>query len=189
MGRHAAAHTAARTHAAGAAHVVRGRRSGTIGCTNTGVVLRATPRQTNARVTNGISLHLIDGHLSSMTVNKLNESAALAGGNLHVGDLSKALEERTELILGHIARQASDEHSGVVWIGELVHRRHGVELLLGIVSSRGGSAPAHGTASHVTATGNGSNHLLVAAMPMAAILVRTNDGQHFCGSGMGKKVR
>lgn len=85
------------------------------------VVLRAAPRETNTRVSDGVSLHLVDGHLGSVALNELNEAAALSGWNLHVGDLSKALEERSELVLGNVARQSSDKDSGVVWVGELVH--------------------------------------------------------------------
>lgn len=71
--------------------------------TYTRVVLRTSPRETNARVANWVALHLVDGHLGSMAVDKLDETAALARRNLDVGDLSEALEEGTELILGDVA--------------------------------------------------------------------------------------
>ena len=56
-----------------------------------------------------------------MAVDELDEAAALARGDFDVGDLPKALEEASELILGDVAREATDENSGVVGIRELVH--------------------------------------------------------------------
>jgi hypothetical protein len=56
-----------------------------------------------------------------MAVDKLNETAALARRNLDVGDLAKALEEGTQLILGNVAGQTTNEDRGVVGVGELVH--------------------------------------------------------------------
>lgn len=106
---------------AGHAHVVRRRGGRAVGGTNTRVVLRATPAQTDARVTNRVTLHLVDGHLSGMAVDELNEAAALARGDLDVGDLAESLEERSKLILGNVAGKASNEDGGVVGIGELVH--------------------------------------------------------------------
>lgn len=57
------------------------------------VVLRTSPRETNSRVANRISLHLVDGHLSRMSLNELDETAALSGWDLNIGDLAEALEE------------------------------------------------------------------------------------------------
>ena len=57
------------------------------------VVLAATPAEADTRVTDGVALHLVDGHLSSVALNELDETAALARGNLDVGNLAKALEE------------------------------------------------------------------------------------------------
>jgi hypothetical protein len=56
-----------------------------------GVVLRAAPGETNTRVTNRIALHLVDGHLSSMTLDELNETTTLSWWDLNIGDLAKAL--------------------------------------------------------------------------------------------------
>jgi hypothetical protein len=56
-----------------------------------------------------------------VALNELDETTALSGWDLDVGDLSKALEERAKLILGNIARQATDKDSGVIWVSELVH--------------------------------------------------------------------
>lgn len=122
--------------------VVRRRRGRTIGGTHARVVLRTAPRQANARVPDRIALHLVDGHLGGMAVDELDESAALAGGDLHVGDLAKSLEEGAQLVLGDVARQSTDKDSRIVWIGELVHR-----LLDGVEGVRvlliGRHAPTH----------------------------------------------
>jgi hypothetical protein len=56
-----------------------------------------------------------------MAVHELHEATALARGDLDVGDLSEALEEGSELILGDVAREPTDKHGSVVGIGELVH--------------------------------------------------------------------
>ncbi len=74
--------------------VDRWRRSRTIGGTSwAGIVLTAAPAKTDARVPNGISLHLVDGHLRRMTLHELDEATAFAGWDLDVGDLAEALEE------------------------------------------------------------------------------------------------
>jgi hypothetical protein len=57
------------------------------------VVLGAAPAEAHARVANGVALHLVDGHLSGMTLHELDETASLAWGDLDVGNLAKALEE------------------------------------------------------------------------------------------------
>lgn len=108
------------THAAVKRRWRRGRP--VWGASRTGVVLAATPAQPHAGVANRIPLHLVDGHLGRMSVNELDETAALARWNLDVGDFAEALEERTQLILSDVARKTADEDSGVVWVGELVHR-------------------------------------------------------------------
>ena len=101
----------------------RRRRSRTIGAASRArVVLRSAPAQADTRVANGIPLHLVDGHLSGMALNKLHKPTAFAGRNLDVGDLAKSLEEGTQLILGDVARQTADKDRRVVGIGELVHR-------------------------------------------------------------------
>lgn len=105
----------------GHAHVMRRRGGRTVGGTNSRVVLRATPAQAHSRVANGVALHLVDGHFRSVAVHELHEATALARGDLDVGDLSEALEEGSELILGDVAREPADKHGSVVGIGELVH--------------------------------------------------------------------
>lgn len=116
--------------------VLRRRRGRTVRSAYTRVVLRATPREADARVSDGVTLHLVDRHLSCVTVDELDETAPLSGRDLDVGDLAKALEERAQLVLGDVAREAADKDSRVVGIGELVHRER-VErslLLLAAVS-------------------------------------------------------
>jgi len=102
-------------------HGGRGRRA-VRSASRSRVVLTASPRQPNPRVTDGVALHLVDSHLGGVPLDKLNEATALSGRNLDVGDFSEALEERTELIFGNVTGQPSDEDGGVVGIGELVHR-------------------------------------------------------------------
>jgi len=85
------------------------------------VVLRATPGETNARVANGVALHLIDRHFSSVALYKLDKSASLSGRNLDIGDFSEALKERSQLILSNISRKAANKDGGVVGVCELVH--------------------------------------------------------------------
>jgi hypothetical protein len=86
-----------------------------------GVVLGPTPAKTDSRVADRIALHLVDGHLGSVTLHELHESAPLAWWDLDIGDLTEALEEGSELVLGDIAGQTSNEDSGVVGVSELVH--------------------------------------------------------------------
>ena len=66
-------------------------------------------------------MHLVDGHLSSVAVDKLNETTALAWGDLHIGDFTKALKEGSQLILSDISRQTTNEDSSVVRVRKLVH--------------------------------------------------------------------
>ena len=42
------------------------------------VVLGAAPAKTDTGVTDGVALHLVDGHLGGVAVDKLNETASLA---------------------------------------------------------------------------------------------------------------
>jgi hypothetical protein len=109
------------------AHVMRRRGSRTVRGANARVVLGAAPAEANARVADGVTLHLVDGHLGGVAVDELHETAALARGNLHIGDFAKALEEGSELVLGHVARKATHKDGGVVGVGELVHLRRRVE--------------------------------------------------------------
>jgi hypothetical protein len=101
--------------------VVWRRRSRTIRSTHARVVLRAAPRKADARVSNRISLHLVYCHFSGVTVHKLNEATPLSRRNLNVCYLAESLEERTQLVLGHITRETADKHGGVVRVSELVH--------------------------------------------------------------------
>ena len=154
-----------RGHAHGGVH---GRRRGSRtvrAAGGAGVILGATPGQTNAGVTNGVALHLVDGHLGGVALDELDETTALSRGNLDVGDLSEALEERAELILGDVAGKATDEHSGVVGVGELVH-------------GLGSTVEGHGRSTHgrVHASGAGHTH---------ATAVSANTGTFVLGSSGG----
>lgn len=119
--------------------------SGTVGASGgAGVVLRAAPAETYPRVTNGVALHLVDGHFGGMTLDELDETTALARRDLDVGDFTEALEERTELVLSDVAGEATNENGGVVGVGELVHG-----LRSAIVVAHWGST--HGVHAHVGA--------------------------------------
>jgi hypothetical protein len=132
-------------------------RRGAVRRADAGVVLRPAPREADAGVADGITLHLVDRHLSGVPMHELNKATALSRGNLDVGDFSESLEEGAELILGHVATQATHEDSGVVGIRELVHGLHrSVGRRLLIVKGHG-SAPAHGAGS--SGTSNLGNHL------------------------------
>lgn len=89
------------------------------------VVLGASPRETDTRVADRVALHLVDGHLSSVTLDELDETAAFSWWDLDIGDLSEALEEAAKLILGDVSRESSNKHGSVVRIGKLVHRLWG----------------------------------------------------------------
>jgi hypothetical protein len=56
-----------------------------------------------------------------VALDELDKAAALSRGDLDVCDLAESLEERAELILSDVARQTTNEDSGVVGVGELVH--------------------------------------------------------------------
>ena len=85
------------------------------------VVLAPAPAETDSGVADRVALHLVDSHFCCMTLDELDETTALARWNLDIGDLAKALEERAELILSDIAREATNEDGGIVGISELVH--------------------------------------------------------------------
>ncbi len=155
-----------------ATHVVGGRRGRTVGGTHSRVVLAPSPGETDARVTNGVALHLVDGHLGRVAVDELHEAAALAGRDLDVGDLAEALEEGAELVLGDVAREAADEDGRVVGVRELVHGLHGVECGA-LVVVRGGAPHGGGVgmAGHRVHHGVGT-----ARSTVAAILVRPVTG-------------
>lgn len=134
-------------HAHGGVH---GRRRGSraVGAAGgAGVVLGAAPAQTHAGVADGVALHLVDSHLSGVALHELDETTTLSGGDLDVGDFSEALEERTELILGNVAGQTTDEDGGVVGVCKLIHRL-------------GSTVEGHGRATHgrVHASGTGHTH-------------------------------
>ena len=97
--------------------------SGAIWSTSwTRVVLTAAPAETDTRIPDRISLHLIDGHLCCMTLYELDEATALARWDLDVGNFAEALEEGAQFVFSNIARQTTNEDRRVVRIGELVHR-------------------------------------------------------------------
>ena len=128
-----------------------------------GVVLRATPAQANARVTNGVSLHLVDGHLGGVALDELNETATLSRGDLDVGDLAESLEERAELILGDVTGQTTDEDSGVVGVSELVHRL-------------GSTVEAHGGTAHRRVHASGTGHAHVSSTNTGALVLGGSGG-------------
>ncbi len=112
--------------------VNRRRRRRTVwGAGRTRIVLAPSPTETDPRITNGIALHLVDGHLCCVTLNELNKSASFPGRNLDVGNFSKALKKGAELVLRNIPRKPSNKDGGVVWISKLVHW-----LRLAIISDR-----------------------------------------------------
>jgi hypothetical protein len=82
-----------------------------------------------------------------VALDELNETAALSRGDLDVGDFAEALEEGAELILGDVAGEATNEHGGIVGVGELVH-------------GLGSTVEGHGRATHgrVHASGAGHTH-------------------------------
>lgn len=131
--------------------VVRRRRGRAVRSAHARVVLRASPREADTRVANGVTLHLVDGHLGGVAVDELDEAATLARRDLDVGDLAEALEERPQLILGDVAREATDEHGSIVRVRELVHS-HGVEaratLLVAEVRLLAHPLVTHGTVWH-----------------------------------------
>lgn len=142
----------------------RGRGSGAVrAASGTRVVLGTTPAQTDTRVTDRVALHLVDSHLSSVALNELNETTALSRRNLDVGDLAESLEERAQLILGDVARQTTNEDSGVVGVSELVHRlRSTVET--------------HRGASHRGVHASGAGHTHVASTNTRALVLRGSGG-------------
>lgn len=104
------------------ARVDRRRRRGTVGGpSRTGVVLRTAPRETHAGVADRVALHLVDGHFCGVTLDELDETAALAGGDLDVSDFAETLEEGAELVFSHVTGEATDKDGRVVGVGELIH--------------------------------------------------------------------
>lgn len=162
------ARTTVRRHA-----VVGRRRSRTVRSTHARVVLRAAPRKADARVPNRISLHLVDRHLSGVAVDELDKAAALSGGDLDVCYLAETLEEGTQLVLGHVARQAADEDGSVVRVGELVHgslTHAGTRVAAAAAAverTRLRHAPAHARLHRVR------HHLATVAATVVGVLVST----------------
>jgi hypothetical protein len=86
-----------------------------------------------------------------VTLDELDEATSLSGRNLDIGDLAEALEKGAKFILSDVTRQASNEDSGVVRVGELVHglgltaivRRHLRRSHLRRVAHRTTTATSH----------------------------------------------
>jgi hypothetical protein len=133
-----------RGHSHGWEHWWRGCRP-VWGAGWTRIVLATTPRQPDPRIADRIALHLVDCHLCSMSLHKLNKTTAFARGNFDISDLAKSLEEGTKFVFGDIAREPADKDSRVVWISKLIHR-----LRSAIVPHWGSS---HGIHSHGRLTG------------------------------------
>lgn len=109
------------------------------------VVLRSSPRESDTRITDWITLHLVDGHLSCMSLDKLHEAATLSWWNLHIGDFAESLEEGSQFILGNVTRESTDKDGRVVRVGELVHWLRGT-----IVSQRWHAHLHHAHLVHTT---------------------------------------
>lgn len=75
-----------------------------------------------------------------MSLNELDEAASLAWGDLDVGNLTKALEEGAELVLGNVSREAANEDGRVVRVGELVHGLRGTIVAAAATAAHGGRA-------------------------------------------------
>jgi hypothetical protein len=108
-------------------------------------------------------LHLVDGHFGSVTLYELHESASLAWWNLHIRDLTEALEEGSELVFRNVARQTTNEDGGVVGVSELVHG------LGSTVVAHGRSA--HGVHAHARATAAALLHAHTTGTARTATLV------------------
>ena len=111
-------------------------------------------------------MHLVDGHLGSMTLDELYKTATLARRDLDVGDLAKPLEERAQLIFGNVARQTSDEDSGIVGVSELVHW---LRLLLLLTTVEWHGRLTHWWISHRAST----RHPHVHASHWASLVLRS----------------
>ena len=137
------------------------RRGSVWSAGRTRVILGAAPAETDARVADGVALHLVDSHLGSVALDELDKSASLARRDLDVGDFTKALEEGAQFVLGNIAGQTTDENGGVVWVGELVHGlgRGAVVAHLGATGSRRTTSTAHGGRIHASRRASGDAHV------------------------------
>lgn len=56
-----------------------------------------------------------------MTLDELDEATTFSGWDLDVGDFAKPLEEGTKLVFGDVAREPTNENSGVVGVSKLIH--------------------------------------------------------------------
>lgn len=138
-----------------------------------------------------------------MSLHKLDETASFTWWDLDIGDLTEALEERSQLVLGHVARKTADKDSGVVWISELVHRLwcavvpkrrhahlhhshlvHADRLVL-----RGCSRDTHGSVTTVDALHLGESPLLVHLVSEANESVASRDSAHGIGHDLGRLAR
>lgn len=98
-----------------------------------------------------------------MALDELDEATALAGRNLDVGDLAESLEERAELILGHVARQTTNEDGGVVGVSELVH-------------GLGGTVEAHGGTTHRRVHAGRAGHTHVGSADTGTLVLGGGSG-------------
>jgi hypothetical protein len=98
-----------------------------------------------------------------VALDELDETAALARGDLDVGDFSESLEERAELILSHVAGKTTNEDSGVVGVGELVH-------------GLGSAVEAHGGTTHRGVHAGGAGHTAHVGSAHAGALVLGSSG-------------
>jgi hypothetical protein len=147
-----------------------------------------------------------------VTLDELDKTTALSGRDLDVGDLAKALEEGTKLILSDVTRKATNEHGGVVGVGELVHglrstvvaghRRgthrvhaHGIRATRHAAHARGtsstalvlggGSADAHGPVAAVDALHLTEGKLLVALIGETDEAVASGETADWVGHDLG----
>lgn len=189
----------------------RGRRCRAIGSASRARVILATaPRKADPRVSNGITLHLVDGHFSGMALNKLNKTTALSRGDFDVGDFAKALEERAKFVLSDVSGKTSNKDSGVVRVSKLVHRlrsaivahrgsTHGIhgELLgsawhRGSVRTntlRGSSGNAHGPVATVDTLHLGQGTVLVLLVGEANEAISTRHSADRVGHDLGRLAR
>ena len=180
------------------------------GAGRTRVVLAAAPAEADTRVTDGVSLHLVDGHLSSVALDELDETAALARRNLDVCYFAEALEERAELVFSDVAGKTTNENSGVVGVGELVHwlrstveakRRsahaihadgatghtaHGTRTGVLVLVLGSGSADAHRSITAVNALQLGESTLLVCLIGEANETVAARKTADWVGHDLGR---
>lgn len=152
--------------------VMRRGRSGTIGGANARIILRPAPRETHARIADGVALHLVNGHLGRMAMDKLDEAAAFARRDLDVGDFAKPLEERSKLIFRYVARETANEDCGVVWVRKLIHRLRSHRTKVRLVVATVAAAVAHVPAAHLITTLDGPRalHVITAVLTLAILM-------------------